>query len=95
MQAEMRHRMDDLYELVVHRSSEHLDAQHVFALFRDLEAYETRDLFSPHPDLPDLWMHRDGRDDLVTSSSCLMARRLILFPSRLRSLHHPDVRGPW
>ncbi|KAJ5654744.1 hypothetical protein N7490_001747 [Penicillium lividum] len=64
-QAEFRHHMDDLYELVVRRSSENESAQPVFALFPHLDEYETRDLFSPHPYLPDLWTHRGRRDDLI------------------------------
>jgi acyl carrier protein len=90
MQAELRHRMDDLYELVVRRSSENPDAQPVFALFPDLQEYETRDLFSPHPDLPDLWMHRGRRDDLVVLLNGEKTNP-ISFEAEITA--HPDVRG--
>jgi thioester reductase-like protein/aryl carrier-like protein len=82
--------MDDLHELVVLRSSDYPDAQPVFALFPDLEEYETRDLFSPHPELPDLWMHRGRRDDLVVLLNG-EKNDPISFEAEITA--HPDVRG--
>ncbi|KAH8433484.1 uncharacterized protein LDX57_011118 [Aspergillus melleus] len=64
-QPEFRQRMDDLHELVLVRSTQNPEAQPVFAMFTDLDEYETRDLFSPHPTLPNLWRHRGRRDDIV------------------------------
>lgn len=90
MLAELRHRMDNLYELVVRRSSTNADAQPVFALFPDLEEFETRDLFSPHPDLPDLWMHCGRRDDLVVLLNGEKTNP-ISFEAEITA--HPDVRG--
>ncbi|GLI73630.1 hypothetical protein PoHVEF18_001850 [Penicillium ochrochloron] len=90
MSAEFRHRMDDLHELVVLRSSDYPDAQPVFALFPNLEEYETRDLFSPHPELPDLWMHRGRRDDLVVLLNGEKTNP-ISFEAEITA--HPDVRG--
>ncbi|KAJ5389916.1 uncharacterized protein N7496_000984 [Penicillium cataractarum] len=90
MLAEFRHRMDDLHELVVRRSSTHADAQPVFALFPDLEEFETHDLFSPHPDLPDLWMHRGRRDDLIVLLNGEKTNP-ISFEAEITA--HPDVRG--
>ncbi|OKO90824.1 hypothetical protein PENSUB_13125, partial [Penicillium subrubescens] len=74
----------------VRRSSDFPDAQSVFALSPDLEEFETRDLFSPHPELPDLWMHRGRRDDLIV----LLNREKtnpISFEAEITA--HPDVRG--
>jgi thioester reductase-like protein/aryl carrier-like protein len=82
--------MDDLHELVVLRSSDYPDAPPVFALFPDLEEYETRDLFSPHPELPDLWTHRGRRDDLVVLLNGEKTNP-ISFEAEITA--HPDVRG--
>ncbi|GAB1312341.1 Male sterility, NAD-binding [Madurella fahalii] len=63
--SEFRHYMDDLHELVIVKSTEQSEAQPVFAMFPHLHEYETRDLFSPHPSIPNLWRHRGRRDDIV------------------------------
>ena len=81
-------RIDNLHELVVHRSSEYLDAQPVFALFPDLEEYKSRDLFSPHPNLSDLWMHRGRRDDLVV---LLNGEKTNPISFQAEVTAHPDV----
>lgn len=65
VQAKFQHHMDDLYELVVMKSTDHPESQPVFAMFPHLDEYETRDLFSPHPSIPGLWRHRGRRDDIV------------------------------
>ncbi|KAL3459645.1 putative NRPS-like enzyme [Aspergillus heterothallicus] len=64
-QPHFRPHMDDLHELVFHKSLKNPDTQPVFNLFPELDQYETRDLFSPHPTLPNLWRHRGRRDDIV------------------------------
>ncbi|GAM37529.1 hypothetical protein TCE0_024f07522 [Talaromyces pinophilus] len=63
--AEFRHRLDDQYEMVIVKSATHHEAQPVFTVFPELTEYETRDLFTPHPTLPNLWRHRGRRDDIV------------------------------
>ena len=62
---EFRHILDDQYEMVIFKSATHQEAQPVFAVFPELTKYETRDLFTPHPTLPNLWRHRGRRDDIV------------------------------
>ncbi|KAL2833587.1 putative NRPS-like enzyme [Aspergillus pseudoustus] len=62
---EFQHRMDDLHELVFRRSVGYPEVQPVFDMFPELDDYETRDLFSPHPTVPGLWRHRGRRDDIV------------------------------
>ncbi|KAL4936564.1 hypothetical protein BDV06DRAFT_233299 [Aspergillus oleicola] len=62
---QFRDHMDDLYELVIIKSAESSESQPVFAMFPDTNNYETRDLFSPHPTIPNLWAHRGRRDDIV------------------------------
>lgn len=63
--AEFRHRFDDLHELVIVKTKESEQYQPVFTHFPQLTEYETRDLFSAHPNLPDQWTHRGRIDDIV------------------------------
>lgn len=63
--AEFQHRFDDLYELVVRKREDPQHYQPVFKHFPDLEEYETRDLFSPHPTKSDLWTHQSRIDDVI------------------------------
>ncbi|KAL2812311.1 putative NRPS-like enzyme [Aspergillus granulosus] len=63
--SEFQHRMDDLHELVFRRSHICPETQPVFDMFPDLDEYETRDLFSSHPTVPNLWRHRGRKDDIV------------------------------
>ncbi|KAF2811621.1 putative NRPS-like enzyme [Mytilinidion resinicola] len=65
VQAEFRHRFEDLHELVVVRTLENESYQPVFLHFPDLKEYETRDLFTPHPTKPGLWTHRSRVDDVI------------------------------
>ncbi|KAL4934737.1 hypothetical protein BDV06DRAFT_229586, partial [Aspergillus oleicola] len=65
IQPQFRHHLDDLYELVILRSSEVPEVQPVFSMFPNLNEWETRDLFSPHPSIPNLWKHRGRRDDII------------------------------
>ncbi|KAL3492079.1 putative NRPS-like enzyme [Aspergillus germanicus] len=62
---QFRHHMDDLHELVFLHSDKRPEVQPVFDMFPDLQEYETRDLFSPHPTVPNLWRHRGRRDDII------------------------------
>ena len=65
VQAEFRHRFEDLYELVVVKKPDFELYQPVFLHFPELKEYETRDLFSPHPTRPELWTHRSRIDDVI------------------------------
>jgi thioester reductase-like protein len=62
---EFRHRFGDFYELVIVRKPENEHFQPIFTHFPDLQEYETRDLFSPHPIKPGFWKHRSRIDDII------------------------------
>ncbi|KAL3446441.1 putative NRPS-like enzyme [Aspergillus insuetus] len=62
---QFRHHMDDLHELVFQSSDNRPEVQPVFDMFPDLQKYETRDLFSPHPKISNFWRHRGRRDDII------------------------------
>ncbi|OJJ43897.1 hypothetical protein ASPZODRAFT_892681 [Penicilliopsis zonata CBS 506.65] len=55
----------DVFELVFERSPKCESHQTVFTLYPDLEVYRTKDLFTPHPSLPDTWTHASHSDDII------------------------------
>lgn len=65
LNSEMRHRIDDLYELVIVRNPETEALQPVFAHFPEMTEYETRDLFRAHPTKQGLWVHQSRIDDVI------------------------------
>ena len=67
--AELRHRWEDLFELVIARNTEFELSQGVFQTFPHLQEYSTKDLYSPHPTKPDLWQYRGRSDDVIVFSN--------------------------
>ncbi|KAM3081036.1 hypothetical protein ACMFMG_004993 [Clarireedia jacksonii] len=59
--------IDGIYELVVRRKNSLADMQPCFTVpgMQQLEEYRTKDLFEPHPDIPDLWCWRARSDDII------------------------------
>lgn len=55
----------DVFELIWERSPECEPFQTVFTTFPDLDVYRTKDLFTPHPELPDVWTHASRSDDII------------------------------
>lgn len=66
---EMRPYSDGLYELTFVKHPKLALTQSVFVTFPDLEAWETKDLYRPHPTIPDLWTYQMRKDDLVVLSN--------------------------
>ncbi|KAI0438188.1 hypothetical protein F4803DRAFT_535871 [Xylaria telfairii] len=58
---------DHLYELVIRRDEKLIDTQPTFTIggFEDLTVYRTKDLFEPHPHVPDAWCWRARADDII------------------------------
>lgn len=67
--AQLRHRFGNLHELVLVNKSLHGRSEPVFALFPDLEEYETGDFFSPHPEKPNSWVYESRADDILVYST--------------------------
>ncbi|KAK2595805.1 hypothetical protein QQS21_006568 [Conoideocrella luteorostrata] len=63
--AKLRHRFDGLYELVLVNEHVYERPQPVFALFPNLQEYETGDLFTPHPQTPSSWTYESRADDVI------------------------------
>lgn len=71
---------DDVYQLVVVRKDKHPGLQGCFYTFPDVNEYDTKDLYKPHPTLPDHWIYYGRSDselpiststDYFTFSRCL------------------------
>nr|AAS98174.1 ochratoxin A non-ribosomal peptide synthetase [Penicillium nordicum] len=61
---EMEHVENGLREMVLCRH-EKPELQPVFHTFPDLECYHTKDLYSPHPTIPNLWKFHGRLDDVI------------------------------
>ncbi|KAJ3499442.1 hypothetical protein NLG97_g334 [Lecanicillium saksenae] len=79
-----------LFELVIKRSGEASPYQPVFDLFPDMEEFRTKDLFAPHPLLPNLWEHKGRLDDVIVF---LNGEKSNPVPFELHVTGHPDVAG--
>ena len=67
--AELRHRWETLHELVMVRNPKLDLSQAIFQTFPHLQEYATKDLFSPHPSKPGLWLYRGRSDDVIVFSN--------------------------
>ncbi|KAK7962758.1 NRPS-like protein biosynthetic cluster [Apiospora aurea] len=58
---------DNLYELVIRRREDPVSTQPTFTIRgkEGLAEYRTRDLFAPHPTVPDAWTWQARADDIV------------------------------
>jgi thioester reductase-like protein len=60
----------NVFELVVRRQSPRDPAnQAVFYTFPELSEWSTKDLYSPHPTLPDHWLYRGRADTVIVFSN--------------------------
>lgn len=85
---EFRHRYDNYHEMVQVRGQERY--QPVFCHFGDLDAYETKDLFSKHSTLPDTYSYEGRLDDIIVFINGEKTNP-IDFQDRVAS--HPEVRA--
>ncbi|KAI0400140.1 hypothetical protein F4802DRAFT_508155 [Xylaria palmicola] len=60
---------DDVYRLVCVRKSKEPGLQGFFYTFPDVNEYDTKDLYTPHPTLPNHWMYRGRSDDIIVFST--------------------------
>lgn len=58
---------DGMYELVIRRDQALLGMQPCFTVpsIDKIDEYRTKDLFEPHPNIPDLWRWRARSDDII------------------------------
>lgn len=90
MGADFRHYHEDLYELVTVRNPKFEEYQSIFFTFPEKQEYSMKDLYSPHPTKPGLWMYRGRADDVIV----LMDGKK-MHPSAMEDVitSHPEVRS--
>ncbi|PVH91939.1 acetyl-CoA synthetase-like protein [Periconia macrospinosa] len=59
---------EPLFELVLKRQPSVVEAQLIFLNEPELQQYETKDLFSVHPQKPHLWCYRGRTDDMINTA---------------------------
>ncbi|KAL5364302.1 hypothetical protein BJX96DRAFT_178833 [Aspergillus floccosus] len=87
--AEFFPRYDKVCELGIVRQSEGECYQPVFTLFPSQSEYLTRDLFEPHPSMPNLWTYCGRTDDIIVFLNGEKTNP-IAFEQQISA--HPDVR---
>ncbi|KAK7419746.1 hypothetical protein QQX98_003118 [Neonectria punicea] len=82
---------DGLYELVVRREdTQDPGHQAIFYTFPDLDEWPTKDLYKPHPTLPDHWMFCGRVDDIIVFSN---GEKLNPVTMEEIIAGHPSVKG--
>ncbi|KAI1390133.1 acetyl-CoA synthetase-like protein [Hypoxylon trugodes] len=59
----------DTYQLFVNRREKYPGIQGVFYTFPEIEEYDTKDLFRPHPELKDHWVYAGRADTVIVFSN--------------------------
>ncbi|PQE15461.1 NRPS-like enzyme protein [Rutstroemia sp. NJR-2017a BVV2] len=83
------HQTDDLYEAVWHKNSDPETVQQVFRIFPNLQTWNTKDLYSPHPTEADLWLYRGRGDDIIVF---LTGEKTNPLSMEQRLNQHPEIR---
>ncbi|KAB8225904.1 hypothetical protein BDV33DRAFT_187225 [Aspergillus novoparasiticus] len=60
---------DDIYEQIIVRKDKHPGLQGCFYTFPELDEFSTKDLYRPHPTLPDHWTYVGRADDIIVFST--------------------------
>lgn len=81
---------DDVYRLVVVRKDKHPGLQGIFYTFPDAKEYDTKDLYKPHPTLPDHWIYYGRSDNIIVFSNGEK-----LNPVTIEDIvsDHPELKG--
>ncbi|KAI9644957.1 hypothetical protein NHQ30_006992 [Ciborinia camelliae] len=85
----LEHKADDLYEAVWNKNLDPEKVQAVFKVFPKLQTWRSKDLYSPHPTMPDLWLYRGRGDDIIVF---LTGEKTNPISMEHRINQHPDVR---
>lgn len=76
------------FELVFKKTPDTEPHQTVFTMYPDLDEHRTRDLFTPHPSLPDVWTHASRSDDVIVFLNGEKANPTV-FESHV--CNHPEI----
>ncbi|KAL9485421.1 hypothetical protein ACSS6W_004210 [Trichoderma asperelloides] len=83
---EMRPYSDKLFELVFVKRRELAATQTIFLTFPELDIYETKDLYSRHPTIPELYKYETRKDDLVVFAT---GEKFNPAAAEFQLAHHP------
>lgn len=80
----------DAYELVIVRKHKDPGYQGFFYTFPDAKEYSTKDLYKPHPWLPDHWIYHGRADNIIVFSN---GEKLNPVSIEQIVMNHPGVKG--
>ena len=60
---------EDIYQLVIVRKDKHPGFQGVFYTFPELDEFDTKDMYKPHPTLPHHWIYCGRSDKIIVFSN--------------------------
>ncbi|KAI0595739.1 hypothetical protein F4775DRAFT_347071 [Biscogniauxia sp. FL1348] len=60
---------EDVYRLVIVRKNKNPGFQGIFYTFPEIDEYDTKDLYRPHPTLPDHWAYHGRSDNIIVFSN--------------------------
>lgn len=83
---QMRPYSDTLFELVFVKRKELAATQTIFLTFPELDIYETKDLYSRHPTIPELYKYETRKDDLVVFAT---GEKFNPAAAEFQLAHHP------
>ncbi|OTB03901.1 hypothetical protein M426DRAFT_73780 [Hypoxylon sp. CI-4A] len=81
---------EDVYRMVIVRKDKHPGLQGIFYTFPDIDEYDTKDMYRPHPTLPDHWIYYGRSDNIIVFSNGEK-----LNPVTIEDIvgSHPEVKG--
>ncbi|KAL2015881.1 hypothetical protein VTK56DRAFT_4656 [Thermocarpiscus australiensis] len=87
---EWRKSAEGAYEQVIVRKNKDPGYQPVFYTYPDATEYSTKDLYIPHPSLPDHWMYYGRADNIIVFSN---GEKLNPVDIEMIVTDHPGVKG--
>ncbi|CAJ2512511.1 Uu.00g055260.m01.CDS01 [Anthostomella pinea] len=81
---------DDVYQLVIVRKNQHPGLQGLFYTFPDDKEWDTKDLYKPHPTLPDHWIYYGRSDNIIVFSN---GEKLNPVTIEEIVMDHPQIQG--
>ncbi|KAL2115272.1 hypothetical protein VTJ04DRAFT_10935 [Mycothermus thermophilus] len=80
----------DTYEMVIKRKGKEPGFQGIFYTFPNAQEYNTKDLYRPHPSLPDHWIYAGRSDSIIVFSN---GEKLNPVSIEDTMMSHPLVKG--
>ncbi|KAI1453838.1 male sterility protein-domain-containing protein [Annulohypoxylon moriforme] len=81
---------EDVYRLVMVRRGKHPGLQGIFYTFPDTDEYDTKDMYRPHPALPQHWIYYGRSDNIIVFSN---GEKLNPVGIEETVQGHPEVKG--